>query len=578
MDAVKQRLKALSAFRNLETDTLDAIAARGRWMSLSGGWELFAEGDRAAALHIILSGRLIVVRNAPEGDEVVGYIRAGEPVGEMSLLSGEARSASVYALRDTELLTLRRDDVDRLFNDHGDFAAAMARTILGRSRYPKASFQQSAPRVFALIGSSPSIDVDGYAKKLAERVRGLGLNADFMPDADEAPDGRLFDYKEEANDVLIVAARVDGSPWYRFVVRHADRFLVMARRDARPPQPFPMTEEAGARARNFRLVDLVMINEGVPACPITDWQDTVGAVRSIAVGGERSLDRLARIIAGKSVALVLSGGGARAFAHIGALKALNELGVPVDFVSGTSMGAVIGGCVAMGWSLNEIEDHIREGFVVSNPLSDYVLPVVSLTKGRRVDRRLKKHFGDVRIEDLALPFFCVSANLVDGSSHIHRRGRLRDALRASISLPGILPPVVDDDALLVDGGLTNNLPTDLMANMHRGITIGIDVARKGMIDPDAFENPPGFLQWVMRHGFSAAPPIVSLLMRAATARHEHTLKVHPADIMILPEVPTVNLRDWKSYDAAVEAGYLAAKEALAEESETLIEIARAARA
>src|SRR6201999_2530832 len=121
--------------------------------------------------------------------------------------------------------------------------------------------------------------------------------------------------------------------------------------------------------------------------------------------------RLARAITGQSVGLVLSGGGARAYAHVGAIRALREANCPIDFIGGASMGAIIGAGVALGWDDAEIDRRIRKAFVETNPLSDYMLPVVSLTHGHKVDARLKEHFGDVMIEDLALPYFAVSTNL-----------------------------------------------------------------------------------------------------------------------------------------------------------------------
>ena len=577
MDAIRQRLKEHEFFAGLEPEALDAIASCGVWMSLAGGSELFSEGASSNAVHFNLSGRLIVVRSTQEGDEVVGYVRAGEPVGEMSMLAGEDHSASVYALRDTEILSVPRKNIENLIHDHGEFAGALARVILRRARHPKSSFQQSAPRVFALVASSPSIDIDAYARDLGDRIARYGVKTIVMQTAQDAPDSIEFDRVEEAHDVVLLATRLSDSGWHRFVLRHADRFLVMARRDARPPRPFPLTTEAGIRVRKFRLVDLVMLHEGLPACAIGDWADAIGAARIFNCKASACLDRIARVISGKSIGLVLSGGGARAYAHIGAVRALRESGAPIDFVCGASMGGIIAACVAMGWEDSEIERRIRDAFVQSNPLGDHVLPVVALTKGERVEERLEKHFGEAQIEDLSVPFFCVSSDITTGETRIHRRGILREALRASIALPGILPPVIDGNALLVDGAVINNFPTDIMATMHRGLTIGIDVARQGTIDIDAFRNPPGFFSWIASHGIKAAPPIVSLLMRTATARHERTLKIHPADIMIAPSVPGVELRDWDEYDEAVSNGYTVTKAAIDENWKALAPIVDAAK-
>ncbi len=577
MDAIRERLLEHRFFQSLDPEALADVVDKSRWYSVAGGAPLFLTEEPSNDLHFVISGRLIVVSTGSEGDEVVGYIRAGEPVGEMSMLSGEAHSASVFALRDTEILTLARADVEHIIHEHGEFAGALARVVLSRARHPAASFQQSAPRIFALVATSPSIDINARAADLAKRIARYGVKTHWMPVQSDAPDSATFDHMEEDHDVVLIAARVDGGPWYRFVIRHADRFLVFARRDAKPPRPFPMTTEAGERARKFRLVDLVMLHEGIPSCPIAEWADAVSASRILNCRGEGCIERIARIIAGKSVGVVFSGGGARAYAHIGAVTALREAGVPIDFVSGASMGAIIAACVAVGWSNDEIETRIRDAFVKSSPLGDLVMPVVALTKGQRVEERLAKHFGDRLIEDLALPFFCVSSDVAAGEARVHRRGALARALRASIALPGILPPVIDGDALLVDGAVINNFPTDVMAATHRGLTIGVDVARRGVIDIEAFRDPPGFLSWVARHGVKEAPPIVSLLMRTATARHERILKIHPADIMVSPKVEGVELRDWDEYEEAVSDGYKTTRAAIEENWDSLSAIIEAAR-
>jgi len=140
-----------------------------------------------------------------------------------------------------------------------------------------------------------------------------------------------------------------------------------------------------------------------------------------------------------------------------------------------------------------------------------------------------------------------------------------------------LPPIVDDQELLVDGAVVNNFPTDLMTTMHRGLTIGVDVAREGVIDIDAFRDPPGFFSWIVGHGLSEAPPIVSLLMRAATARRERFERPRPADIMIAPPVPGVELRDWKEYEPAVANGYAAARAAIEENWSVLAPVAAASK-
>lgn len=561
MQPLSDRCRSLPFFKAFDDASLEALVSRSRWFSLSGGMSLFNQDADADAVYFVLTGRLIIVRRTGAGEDVLGYVRSGEPVGEMSFLSGDKRSASAYALRDTELLAIDKAEAEDLLDSCADFSRAIAASVVRRARFPNDSFKHASPRVFALVGSSPSIEIETHARELACVIRNYGKKAAIVSDPETLADN-AFDALEAENDAILLPVRVGESFAYRFALRHADRFFVFARQDARPARPFPLTPSEDAPARRFRLVDIVMLHEGAKTGSVADWVDAIDANRIFHISGARTEERLARAIAGRTVGLVLSGGGARAYAHIGAVKALRERHVPIDFIAGASMGSIIGACVAMGWSDAEIEARIRDGFVDSNPLGDHVLPVVALTRGRRVEERLKRHFGDVRIEDLEIPFLCISSEMTKGVTCVHRRGLLRDALRASISLPGILPPVVNDGELLVDGAVMNNFPTDIMTNLHRGVTIGIDVAREGTISPNSFVDPPGFAEWVWRNGLRSAPPIVSLLMRAATARQELRPKDSPADILIAPEVSGVELRDWKEYDRAVIDGYAATLGAL----------------
>ncbi|MDZ7629150.1 MAG: patatin-like phospholipase family protein [Parvularculaceae bacterium] len=556
MQTLEERCRELASFDLFSDGSLAMLLERSRWFSLPGGSQLFQQGDEPDGVYFVMSGRLIVVRRDTFGDEVVGYVRAGDPVGEMSLLAGEPRSASAYALRDTEVIAVDKAEAEWLLDNCADFSHALAKSIVSRARHPASSFLRARPRVFALIGSSPSIDIEQRAKALARVIERYGKKTALIEAPDRLADGEFEDI-ECAHDVTLLTARVGDSFDYRFALRHADRFLVFARQDARPPRPFPLTLTEESPARKFRLVDVAMLHEGAKSGSVADWVDAVDAHRVFHVTGSRSTERLARALAGCSVGVVMSGGGARAYAHIGAIKALRERRVPIDFLGGASMGAVVAACVAMGWNDDEIETRVRDAFVSSNPLGDHILPVVALTQGHRVEERLKRHFGDTLIEDLETPFFCTSSELTRGVTRIHRRGLLRDALRASISLPGILPPVVADGELLVDGAIMNNFPTDHMNSLHRGVTIGVDVAREGTIALQAFVDPPGFLSWVWQHGFRSAPPIVSLLMRAATSRPETRPKESPVDILVTPPVAGVQLRDWKAYDLAVIDGYAA---------------------
>jgi NTE family protein len=207
--------------------------------------------------------------------------------------------------------------------------------------------------------------------------------------------------------------------------------------------------------------------------------------------------RIARTVTGTAVGLVLSGGGARAYAHIGAVKALHDAGVCFDFLGGSSMGAVIAAGPALGWNDEELDTRIRRAFVASDPLSDLAFPIIAMTRARKVSRLLEEAYGDIDIADMPLPFFAVSSNLTTGRIEVHRRGLLRRAMRASISIPGVMPPVVMNGQVLVDGAVIKNFPTDVKRQLNAGPIVGVDMSQARGVDPRALENPPSWYRWIV---------------------------------------------------------------------------------
>lgn len=241
------------------------------------------------------------------------------------------------------------------------------------------------------------------------------------------------------------------------------------------------------------------------------------------------------------------------------------------------MGSIIAAGVASGWDDAEMDRRMRAAFVDSNPLDDVSMPILAITRGRKVEARLAEHFGDAQVEDLALPFACVSADLTGGHHHRHVRGHLARALRASISLPGVLPPVVDGGRVLVDGGVLRNLPTDVVRDMHDGPVVGSDVTRDVALAPHDLDPPRSWLGWFASGAWRRGPPIVSVLMRSATVASAAEIAIarQAADLYVMPELADVEIRDWRAYPRATAAGEAATRAALAAIEVPVIELRRA---
>jgi NTE family protein len=538
-----------------------------RWFSLPSGAALYGPGEAAQELYFLRAGRLGAFRRE-EGQErhFLGVIRPGEPAGEMALIAGTPHSAQVVALRDSEVLALSRED----FFDSADRDPAvmteLARLMILRTRQAATHASIGEPTVFGFIAADGGRKIRPLVDKIALEIARSGHSVTVAgAEATHAPT-EWFSNVEADHDYVLYAAEHAETAWKPIVGRQVDRLFRIGRGDRPPPARF--ASYASETLQQQQLVDLILVQRPDARHPVGSeaWMDATGAARLFQLRDGNAADaaRMARVLTGRSVGLVLSGGGARAYAHIGAIQALRERGVPIDFVGGASMGAIVAAGVAMGWDEAEMDRRIRDAFVDSSPLDDIAFPLIAMTHGDKVRGRLREHFGDCQIADLWLPFFCVSSNLTTGAYHLHRRGTLRHALRASIALPGVMPPAIDNNNVLVDGAVMKNFPSDVMRSMQLGPIVGVDVTRGRSITADDVARPSSVWRWLLSGDWRKGPPIVALLMRAATVSTGRDLIAarEATDLLILPKVDGVDIRDWKAFEPAVDAGYRAAIAAL----------------
>jgi NTE family protein len=323
-----------------------------------------------------------------------------------------------------------------------------------------------------------------------------------------------------------------------------------------------------------RRRELVLLHEGHDPSPGSTAPLLAGGLyghhHHVRLDIHADIDRLARLLTGHAVGVVMAGGGARAFTHIGVVKALRQSGVPIDLVGGTSMGAIVAAGVASRWNDDELNERFRRAFVDANPLNDYTVPLISLFSGRRVTRLLRAAFGEKDIEDLVLSFYCMTANLTTSDADIHTVGRLWRWLRASVAIPGVMPPFNEAGEVHVDGGVIDNFPVRAMRRLGRGITIGVDIDTGGALAAGADVMEPWsawqfFRRLIWRRNETLPiPSIVAILLRSAlvasTARAAQDRGA--ADLLIVPPMNHIDLLDWTSFDAAIELGYRTTMETL----------------
>jgi len=550
-------LQSSAELDGVAPSTLEALAAGAVHFSLPAGDLLFESGSTPDGVYLVASGRLGV--RVAGGGRWTAEIEAGEWVGESGWLLKEPRSATVVALRDTELLLLPDTLLDAVAARSPAFSLAIARLCARRLRRSNfAGRTARRARVFALVPNSDEIDVIESAMQLIAELDRWGHTELVWDVRATTHTSAWFSRIEELNDYVIYVADPAESGWTRQCCRQADVILGLALARAEP-RAWPSSVAGAATSRGTRI-DLVLIHEGTffPGAAAR-WLKPLPVALHHHLIDSTDMGRVARLLTRRGVGLVLSGGGARGFAHLGVIRALREARVPLDFLGGVSIGAIIAAGVAMGWSDEEMRLRYRRSFVETNPVNDYTFPLIALTRGRKVSRLLQREYGDTSIEDLRQPYFCVSANLTTGRLLEHPSGLLWHALRASVAIPGIMPPVFRGEEVLVDGAAINNLPVDVMQSHGPGLVIGCDAGTDRSFSAHSGESggPPLWRFLSRSRSGKRHINIFQVLMHAgmvnsaASDAAQRTL----ADVMLKPPLENIDLLDWQAFDRAIAAGY-----------------------
>ena len=553
-------LAGLSAAQRAQLAT-EAVEVR-----LDAGEWLFHEGDDARSAFVVRSGRLDVVAEGPPA-AVIRSLKRGSVLGELSLLQDQARrTASVRASRDSVLLQIGREQLELLIRQAPDFAVALTRIMgaqLAANRAPAVA--NAAPVTVAVVGLHPDAPAAQVQAALVRELAGHGTVARLGHDPSVPESGftARLDQAEHEHDrvVLVAGAQADNPAWADFCLREADLVLAVTHGD---PDGRWLDRHEPLRGCELLVCGRAMSARARAALAPREVQVAYGEdgiARAVAATGRR--------LAGRATGLVLSGGGARAFAHLGVLEELHASGVRFDRIGGVSMGALIGALAAMGLAPHEVYDVFTRCFVAENPTNDYTLPAFALIRGRKTRRLLDEVFGARTIEELPHRFFCVSSDLVGRRMHVHRTGLVREAVYASLAIPGVFPPHPDGTRLLVDGGVLDNLPVQTMAERPEGPIIAVDVSHRAEPEP-APQGPLHALRRPLRRALTgtdvALPRIGETLMRTLTLGSSDTVSIalRHADLVIAPRVDGIGLLDWRRLEQARRLGREAAREALGE--------------
>jgi predicted acylesterase/phospholipase RssA/CRP-like cAMP-binding protein len=567
-----------------DPELLEDLLSGVSWLRLGAGELLFEQGDQSDAAYFIVGGRLLVTIDDPEGGtRRVRELGRRDVVGELGLLDAAPRSATVRAIRDCTLARFDGDTFESMVTRHPQLMLSVSRSLLARLDHGVRARAPERATAIAVAVTAPGVDVDGLAANIEAETRRYGtvrlLSSDGVDRylgrqgisqiaVDNVDIPRLAELLHEAevgSDHVVFLADADVTPWSHRVVRQADRIVLVSSANPGADEQRRLAgfvEQLAGRDHVHRMLAVVHPRSATRPRGTESLAARVGADEVVHVrnGDAGDIARLARLATGHGVGLVLGGGGARGFAHLGVFEALCEVGVPVDAIGSCSIGAPLGAGIAMGLRGDELLEVVERQF---HKLLDYTLPVVSLLRGERISSSIRETLSSYSFADLWLPYYCVSTNLTHSRLEVHRRGDLARAVRASVAIPGVLPPVPHDGDLLVDGGVLDNLPVTTMRDDPTiGTVIAVDVAPpsgpKARTDFGLSVSGLRALAGSAR-GRKDYPSATSVLLRSmlvgAVQNQRHALQDGRVDLLVRLSLPGISLLQFDAVRPVAEAGF-----------------------
>jgi lysophospholipid hydrolase len=635
------------------------------WLQVNAGQVIFHGGDESEAIYLVLNGRLRLVEDRKDGGvSVRAEYGQGDSVGELEVLTESARSGTLHAIRDTEIVKFPRTLFNSLAQEHPNITIKISKIIasrmrnliddptssLAKDRTGRAPINKSSStinlRTVAVLPVTAGVPVVEFGNKLMAALAQVGtpngatsLNqAAILNHLGKHAFNRigklklsqyLADLEEKYGLVVYVADTNVNAPWTQTCINQADCILLVGLAGGSPEigefERFMLGMKSTARkilvllhAERYSVSGLtrswlknrVWINGGhfhvqmafrtqaMPMHPPTKRfgpslkervQILQAEIQKYTSGKARhspfyapdapfkgDFHRLARALCGKTVGLVLGGGGARGIAQIGIIRAMEEAGIPIDIVGGTSIGAFIGALYARHADVVPIFGLAKKfaGRMASmwRFALDLTYPSASYTTGHEFNRGIYKTFGKAQIEDFWLEFYCNTTNISKSRAEIHTSGYAWRYVRASMSLAGLIPPLCDEGSMLLDGGYVDNLTVSHMKSLGADVIFAVDVGALDDDTPQAFgDTLSGFWAFVNRWNPLSSTPnpptLAEIQARLAYVSSVDALeraKTMAGCIYMRPPIDDYGTLDFGKFDEIQRVGYEYGKEFLQE--------------
>ncbi|MBI3466017.1 MAG: patatin-like phospholipase family protein [Planctomycetes bacterium] len=584
IDTTLEVLRRSELGRGLRQPDLEQIAARVRTIAARAGQTVCTCGEPGGSMFIVADGRLRAsVPDANGQGRLLGYLGRGDHFGEMALLTEGRRTATVLAVLDSRLLELDRQAFDELLDSVPRFAANLSRTLgfrldaanRGRQRRP-------VPAIVAIVHGSPRARqlVRSLATALDERGERLAI-----VDGPPAPSGVLEEFARllSTHDrVLLDLPRDRPAGELAAALLHCEEVLWLVEPgdlDAAQRRLEEVLSEAPSISAHVRVIWLLRENDRVAPAVGQKWELREQDLKVVlsddvprpSLAQQRSITRLVRHLQGIRVGVALGGGGARGMAHLGVLRALDRAGICIDLIAGTSSGAMIGLCYAAGYTPDEgvgyFETELTPHRLVRKFPGGSQWYLWTMFQVGAWDRKLRRYFHNWTFEQLPIPLCTLSVDLITGEQIVRDRGDAVNAVLESINLPMIARPICRDGMALVDGGILNNLPADVLVQRGAELIIGVDVVTKL---PHRFSG--------MRAGQPAMrlsrPGAMETLIRVTEVQAYgiNCLRAGAVDLLIAPDTSPFDFTAFSRTRELADAGEAAAEAVLPQLKQMLADL------
>ncbi|XDD46899.1 cyclic nucleotide-binding domain-containing protein [Leptospira sp. WS39.C2] len=588
---IKELISSVSLFQGVGTKLISELEQQMEWIFLPGGETLMRQGDKADGMYVVVNGSLVYeVRNDLGLVVSTGTFSKGDIIGEMALLTGEPRTATVVATLSCEIVKISTVAFESVFTKHPPSMLAITKLIADRftkDRMGKRSVKKTRS-IITLFPLQKELSVRDFSHNLANALKKIGRTTiveskDFKKhkgDREHAVSDILESlyHLQDSHDFLILCPDFEDKLWTETILHHTNRILLLSdpkKAEGLSPEEIRFLGDSEETHGPIRELVLLYSDSNEKPQNISNLTRIrkIDVVRHIRTYSNHGFESLTRFITGRSIGLALGGGGAKGFAHIGLIKAMQEENIPIDMIGGTSAGALMASIYALGNDAPNLERIAKALMSDKKTLNDYTVPVVSLIRGKKFNSVIKSFVGETMIEDLWLPYFAVATSLSKAQKVIIDRGPLWKALRASASIPGILPPFFENNELLVDGAMLDNIPGAVMREKGADFVISVALASEGDSASDKLfgaiypKNNSGALPSALRllfkriftktQNLKEAPNLLSLLMRATFVASDAAMAQAKAESDIFAELPVeeYGLFDWKKFYELVEIGY-----------------------